>query len=44
MKKNIAVITGGEASERGIGNLTWIVDYNRQCLDGHRILNEDAMF
>jgi len=32
-----------EASERGVGNLTWIVDYNRQSLDGHRILNEEAL-
>ncbi len=27
-------------AEREIGNLTWIVDYNRQSLDGHRIVNE----
>lgn len=27
-------------AEREIGNLTWIVDYNRQSLDGHRITNE----
>lgn len=26
-------------AEREIGNLTWIVDYNRQSLDGHRIPN-----
>jgi len=26
-------------AEREIGNLTWIVDYNRQSLDGHRITN-----
>jgi len=32
-----------EVSERGLGNVTWILDYNRQSLDGHRILNEDAM-
>ncbi len=32
-----------EVSERGIGNVTWIVDYNRQSLDGDRILNEDAL-
>jgi len=31
-----------EISERGLGNVTWIVDYNRQSLDGHRILNEEA--
>ncbi len=28
-------------AEREIGNLTWIVDYNRQSLDGHRITNEE---
>ncbi len=28
-----------EAAEREIGNLTWIVDYNRQNLDGARIIN-----
>lgn len=27
-------------AERELGNLTWIVDYNRQSLDGHRITNE----
>lgn len=32
-----------EVSERGLGNVTWIVDYNRQSLDGHRILNEEAL-
>jgi len=30
-------------AEREIGNLTWIVDYNRQSLDGHRITNKDIM-
>ncbi len=30
-------------AERQINNLTWIVDYNRQSLDGHRITNEDIM-
>ncbi|MFN8945896.1 MAG: pyruvate dehydrogenase, partial [Pseudobdellovibrionaceae bacterium] len=30
-------------SDREIGNLTWIVDYNRQSLDGHRIVNEKMM-
>lgn len=29
-----------EAAERGLGNLTWILDYNRQSLDGHRVVNE----
>ena len=26
-------------AERELGNLTWIVDYNRQSLDGHRLPN-----
>jgi pyruvate dehydrogenase E1 component len=30
-------------AEREIGNLTWIVDYNRQSLDGHRIVNRAIM-
>jgi pyruvate dehydrogenase E1 component len=30
-------------AEREIGNLTWIVDYNRQSLDGHRITNKIIM-
>jgi pyruvate dehydrogenase E1 component len=30
-------------AERELGNLTWIVDYNRQSLDGHRITNKDIM-
>lgn len=30
-------------AEREIGNLTWIVDYNRQSLDGHRITNKEAV-
>lgn len=30
-------------AEREIGNLTWIIDYNRQSLDGHRITNKDIM-
>ncbi|MES3036927.1 MAG: pyruvate dehydrogenase [Bdellovibrionota bacterium] len=30
-------------AEREIGNVTWIVDYNRQSLDGHRITNEQIM-
>ncbi|MBK9294260.1 MAG: pyruvate dehydrogenase [Oligoflexia bacterium] len=32
-----------DAAEREIGNLTWIVDYNRQSLDGHRITNRHIM-
>ncbi len=30
-------------AERQLGNLTWIVDYNRQSLDGHRITNKEIM-
>lgn len=30
-------------AERELGNLTWIVDYNRQSLDGHRISNKKIM-
>ena len=30
-------------AEREIGNLTWILDYNRQSLDGHRITNKSIM-
>lgn len=30
-------------AEREIGNLTWIIDYNRQSLDGHRITNKGVM-
>ncbi len=30
-------------SERELGNLTWILDYNRQSLDGHRITNKKAI-
>ncbi len=30
-------------AEREIGNLTWILDYNRQSLDGHRITNQEIM-
>ncbi len=30
-------------AEREIGNVTWIVDYNRQSLDGHRITNKSIM-
>jgi pyruvate dehydrogenase E1 component len=32
-----------DAAEREIGTLTWIVDYNRQSLDGHRITNRAIM-
>lgn len=30
-------------AERELGNLTWIIDYNRQSLDGHRITNKKVM-
>ena len=32
-----------EFAEREIGNLTWILDYNRQSLDGFRITNKEIM-
>jgi pyruvate dehydrogenase E1 component len=32
-----------EFAERELGNLTWILDYNRQSLDGHRITNHEIM-
>ena len=32
-----------EAAERGLGNVTWIIDYNRQSLDGVRIINESGL-
>ena len=30
-------------AERELGNLTWIVDYNRQSLDGHRMINQKTL-
>ena len=30
-------------AERELGNLTWIIDYNRQSLDGHRITHHEMM-
>lgn len=30
-------------AERELGNLTWIVDYNRQSLDGHRLVNKEVL-
>lgn len=30
-------------AERELGSLTWILDYNRQSLDGHRITNQEIM-
>ena len=32
-----------DLAERELGNLTWILDYNRQSLDGHRLVNHDIM-
>lgn len=32
-----------DAAERELGNVTWIVDYNRQNLDGTRIPNERGL-
>lgn len=32
-----------EVAERGLGNVTWILDYNRQSLDGNRIFNEEYL-
>ena len=32
-----------DLAERELGNLTWILDYNRQSLDGHRFVNESIM-
>ena len=32
-----------DLAEREVGNLTWIVDYNRQSLDGHRLINDEIM-
>ena len=30
-------------AERELNNVTWIIDYNRQSLDGHRITNKKIM-
>lgn len=30
-------------AERELGNLTWILDYNRQSLDGHRLTNKEII-
>ena len=32
-----------DLAEREVGNLTWIVDYNRQSLDGHRFVNNEII-
>ena len=31
-----------DLAERGVHNLTWVVDYNRQSLDGHRLAQPEA--
>lgn len=30
-------------AERELGSLTWVVDYNRQSLDGHRLTHKEIM-
>jgi pyruvate dehydrogenase E1 component len=32
-----------EGKERGLSNLTWVLDYNRQSLDGHRTHSEETL-
>ena len=32
-----------DIAERGLGSVTWIVDYNRQNLDGTRMVNEEGI-
>ena len=32
-----------DLAERELGNLTWILDYNRQSLDGHRLINNNII-
>ena len=32
-----------DLAEKEVGNLTWIIDYNRQSLDGHRMNNPHTM-
>ena len=32
-----------DLAERELGNLTWILDYNRQSLDGHRFVNDNII-
>ena len=32
-----------DLAERTAGNLTWILDYNRQSLDGHRLINDQVI-
>ena len=33
-----------DLAERELGNVCWILDYNRQSLDGHRIANEKKIW
>ncbi|MDE0119894.1 MAG: pyruvate dehydrogenase [Bdellovibrionales bacterium] len=32
-----------DLAERELGNITWILDYNRQSLDGHRLINNNII-
>lgn len=32
-----------DLAERELGHLTWILDYNRQSLDGHRLVNDNII-
>lgn len=32
-----------DAAERELGSVTWIIDYNRQSLDGQRMCNRDGL-
>lgn len=32
-----------QARERGLANVTWMIDYNRQSLDGNRTFSEDSI-
>ncbi|MDE0518707.1 MAG: pyruvate dehydrogenase, partial [Bdellovibrionales bacterium] len=32
-----------DLAERELGNVTWILDYNRQSLDGHRLINDNII-
>lgn len=32
-----------DLAERELGNVTWVVDYNRQSLDGHRLTNKNIL-
>ena len=43
ISRRVFVRRNSDFAERELGNLTWIVDYNRQSLDGHRITNKEIM-